>query len=178
MPSRTADANLALGRGLLLRLGEHVLRDRGGNDDDAVVVPDDPVAGLDPHVADRHRNLRRLELPAPRRVLGRDEAGEDRKALVADEGDVAAAAVEHAAGDAARLQRRHGQLAEVRGHVLVAGVDGDASSGHVAEHREHLADRLSYDAESGFGAGPPFTVYAGPARRVPRSSGRIAGGSV
>ena len=67
-------ADLALGRGLLLGFGEHVLGDRRGHDDHAVVVADDPVARLDPHVADRHGHLRRLELPAPRRVLGRDEA--------------------------------------------------------------------------------------------------------
>ena len=40
-------ADLALRRGLLLRLGEHVLGDRVRHDHDAVVVADDPVARLD-----------------------------------------------------------------------------------------------------------------------------------
>ena len=34
-------------------------------DHDAVVVTDDPVTRLDPHIADRHGYLRRLQLPAP-----------------------------------------------------------------------------------------------------------------
>ena len=128
------------------------------HDDDAVVVAHDPVARLDRARADRHGNLRRLELPAPRRVLGRDEAAEDGEALVEDEADVAAAAVEDAAGDAACLERRHRELAEMRRDVVVACIDGDMTLGTSPSIASTFRIASSYAAASWFEAGPPFTV--------------------
>ena len=80
------------------------------------------------------------------------------KPFIEDEADVAAAAVEDAARDAARLERCHRELAEMRRDVLVAGVHGDVALRDVAEHREHLADRPVVRRASRFEAGPPFTV--------------------
>ena len=70
-------------------------------------------------------HLCRRHVPAPGRVLGRDEPREDGEAELRDQADVPAAAVDHAARDAARGQRGGGQLAEVGRAVVVALVHGD-----------------------------------------------------
>ena len=121
--------------------------------------PDDPVSGLDPHAADRDRNLGRLELPAPRRVLGRDEAGEDREALVADE------VRRRGSRRRGRSRRRRAPSATSR----TARRDARTRPGRRRTRRRSppgtspsiastLRIALSYDVESGFVAGPPFTV--------------------
>ena len=66
---------------------------------------------------------------------------EDREAELDDEADVPAAAVEHAARNAAGGERGHGELAEMRGDRLIARVDGDVSGRNLAEHLQHLAER-------------------------------------
>jgi len=134
-------ADLVLGARLRLGPGEDLLRHPLRHDDDAVPVADDPVAGLDPDVANLDRHLCRGQVPAPGAVLGRDEASEDDKPLVDDEARVPAAAVDHAPRHAARGERHRGQLAEVRRAVVIRRVDGDVARGHAAQHRQRLADR-------------------------------------
>ena len=90
--------------------------------------------------------------------------------------DVPAAAVEHATRDAARRERGHGELAEMRGDVLAARVHGDVAGRNLAEHLQHLAQRRCRTRRSRLGL--PRTVNAGPASFIPRSSGRIEGGRV
>ena len=149
------------------------------DDHDAVVVSDDPVARLDSHAPIVTGTCVASSSQRHVESSGVTKRVEDGKALVEDEADVAAAAVEHAAGDATCLQRRDRELAEVRRDVVVAGVHGDVlRQARRRASASTLRIAASYDAASGLDAGPPLTVYAGPASRVPRSSGRIVGGSV
>src|SRR5207248_8744869 len=90
------------------------------------------------------------QLPAAGRVLRRPEAREDGEARAYDQVDVAAAAVDHRARDATRLQRRHRQLAEVRGLAVARLVDGDVPRRNGRKHVENLAERrVVVGAESG-----------------------------
>ena len=132
--------------------------------------------GSNEYAADRNGHLRRLELPAPGRVLGRDVRAEDRKPELPDEAHVAAAPVEHAAGDVTGGERRHGELAEMSGDIA------DRRRRRLHGRRaprpsipRTLRSASSYDEVS---AGLPLTVNAGPASVIPRSSARIEGGSV
>ena len=154
MPLRTATRTSLSVAASPFGLGEHVVGERLRYHDHAVVVSHDPVARLDLDAADRHRDLCRLELPAPRRVLRRYEPAEDREALSADEADVATAAVEHAAGDSTCRERRDGELAKVGRDVVVAGIHGDVARRHVSQHCQHLADRRVVGRRVG-ARGPP-----------------------
>ena len=116
-------------------------RTAAGDDDDAVRVADDPVARRDPHLADLHLVAPVDDLPAGHRVLRRDEAGEDREPGADDDLDIAAPAVENDAGDAAGLERRGRQLAELGAAAVAGRVHRDVAGRDRSEQLEDAADR-------------------------------------
>ena len=103
-------------------------------------------------------------------------AAEDREAELDDEAHVPAAAVEHATGDAASRERGDGELAEMGGDRVIARVDRDVTGGNLAEHLQHLAQ--AGVVRGGSRPASPERCTPGPASFMPRSSGRIEGGSV
>src|SRR3990172_12327301 len=114
---------------------DHFLRHRERYHRDAVVVTDHNVARADYQAADLHRHVDRA-----RRVFLRgaraDAAAERRELFLAQQADVAHAAVAHQARDApvARLQRH--VVAEGTGVILAAFIDHQ----HIA--RLHHSERL------------------------------------
>ena len=133
--------DLVLGRDLLLGLAERRLDPVARDDHNPVAVSDDPVAGRNPNAAHDDRDVAvGKQLPARHAVLRRHVAGEDGKVLAQHVLNVARAAVDHGPRTAAGRERRHRQLAEVRGGTVVGLVDGDMPRRDGAEHLEHQPD--------------------------------------
>ena len=123
-PARSAveQADLLLGAGPAR--GEHRVDLAAGDDGDAVAVADDPVPRVHVDAADRRvaADLARQRL---RRARQGDQRAEHREAESLQRFDVAHAAVDHQAGDAARLRRGREHLTPVAELGFVADVDDE-----------------------------------------------------
>ena len=108
-------------------------------------------------------------------VPRRNVAAKHWKLLTDDEIDVTAAAVDHRAGYASRLQRGDGQLSEVGGRLTVRLVDRYMARRDGTKHLERRSYRLVV-----VGGRPRLALHGvrGPARLMPWRSGLIVLGSV
>src|SRR5688572_4033102 len=146
----------AVGDLALFRLGglggrEHRLDVRRGHDDDAVVVREDPVAGMDDDVAARDRDLRLAHAPV-RADARRDGARVHGKPKFADRSRVAHGPVDHGTGEADRLARLRHELPEERPLVIaVTGDDEHVSGLRLGESLVHGDDAagITEDRERG-----------------------------
>ena len=174
-PVADGGADLVLRGSLLLRLGEHVGCERAGTTTTPSSSPTTQSPGSTrtaPIVTGTcvaSSSQRHVESSG---VTCEQKTG---KATLPDEAHVPAAAVENTARDAAGGERGHGELAQMGRDVLPACVDGHVAGGYVAEHRQHLSQRV-VPFGRGRGPAPDGERRAGEPRA--ERSGRIDGGSV
>src|SRR5437899_102208 len=98
------DAHEGLRAGLLDGTCDDLLLDLGRDDEHAVDVPDDDVAGPDPHTADLDRDAEVAHDGPGARVLGVRPGAEDREPLPEHLDRVSVVALEHRSDGASRLR--------------------------------------------------------------------------
>ncbi len=135
MPPISARRIVAFGRDHFLgacdRFGDALTR----NDDDAVTIAEQVIAGGDRHVADRHRFAVAIRNPSLDDIGRREERAEHGKALREHEIGIARAAIHDVAEHAACGERLRGKFAHQRDLVVVRLADDDVTGRGLRQQR-------------------------------------------